>query len=306
MERSVIVLAALAVFAAGCADKPSKARLTPEEVEQICVYRVSCSHEMFSTSSETVSECVSDLMWLGVADYSYDDVISCMMDAGSDCDALFRCGNEGHPPETCDPLTYEDRCDGSVIVRCAGGLTNYLDCHRLDVIYGDTTCVIDPDTGAPDCASTRTCGTETTTACDGNVLELCAGGNFMRIDCGLAGASCRQYSPGFYYCIGDGDGCTAAEGSAWCEGTAIVRCLGGREGSFDCAFRLGSEFTCVPDGTDDAECAPASTACDGETSTDTCDGTAIEYCRWGRADTVDCASLGYAECVEVAPAAFCE
>ena len=307
MKRHWIAIAAPALFATACSDGSGGGRrLSPDEVEELCVRMVSCNHEMHAGSTATVSACIDGMMWQGVAaTYGYNDAIDCMVAAGSDCDALFQCSNEGHAAASCDAATYAEHCEGSMRVGCSEGTISYFDCHGLDVIYGDATCRLDPGDGSVDCATTRTCGAGLTTTCDGNALELCTDGDFMRVDCGLVGASCRLYTAGIFYCIGTGGGCSGEE--AWCDGTSVVRCLGGREGIFDCAARLGADFTCAVDSTSgDSDCAPASTTCVGETNADTCTGTTIEYCRWGRDDTADCAALGFARCVQVGNAAFCE
>jgi hypothetical protein len=306
MTRSATVFLALAALTlVHCSSKPKKARLTPEEVEQICVYVVSCTHEGNPDSEATVSECVNDLMWIGLEAQTIDhsDIVSCMVDAGSDCERLWRCGNEGHSLESCDPATFTDRCDGTMMVLCSEGTVVYYDCSRFDALYGDATCEVDADSGDLDCVGSVTCE-GFTSVCQGDVVEMCIDGEFMRLDCSLVGADCRQLMPGYDSCIGRGDACTGE--STWCEGTSVMRCLGGHEAAFDCARRLGSEFTCIVDTDGEADCGPAGTQCDGETHVDTCSGTSISYCRWGFSDSVDCTLLDYSACTEGTSSAFCE
>lgn len=314
MKRAVKVFSAIVGLCLGlalvlqhCSDGPSKAQLSPEEVEQICVYIVSCQHEYNPASTETVSACVSELMWLGMAEYGtsgYDETISCMVDAALDCEELWRCGNEGHAPETCDPATFEDRCEGSMMVQCGEGTIVYFDCAHLDPLYGDAICHLESSTGELDCVSGVTCE-GSYSSCDGNVLEMCIEGDFWRMDCRLLGASCETVPPGFDTCVGRGKSCTD-DGSAWCEGTTVVRCMGGREARFNCSVELGSEFTCIESEPGEFECGPSATDCDGETHADTCDGNSIDYCRWGHTDSVSCTSHGYASCAEGTSSAFCQ
>jgi hypothetical protein len=290
-----------------CSGGSKKAKLTAEEVEQICVAIVSCDHAGGTGSSATVSSCVNDLMWLDTTDVSVirmSDVIDCIVRAGSDCDALWRCSNEGHGFEACDDSTYTSHCEGTMQVECYDGAVHYNDCSRLDPLYGDAICV--EDGGYLDCASARTCDPASSPpVCHGNTLEMCVDGTVMMVDCTLTGASCGELMPGLDYCIGRGAACTE-EGSTTCEGTTVVRCLGGREARFDCASRLGSEFTCFQDVDGDASCAARGTQCDPEANADSCDATSVDYCRWGYLDSVDCTALGYATCAEEAGAAWCE
>jgi hypothetical protein len=289
-----------------CSDGPKKAELSPEEVEQICVYVVSCQHAAYPASTATVSECVSDLTWIGKVEYGavdYSDMVSCWVDAGTDCDALWRCGNEGHAPEACDPAAFEDRCDGTMMVMCYEGAVVYFDCARYDSLYGDAVCRIDSTSGALECGGGIPC-TEETYTCDGDVLEMCMDGELWRFDCRLSAALCEDIMPGVGYCVGTGPEC-GTEYTVSCDGSTIVRCLGGREARFDCATRLGSEFTCVMTAPDEADCGPRYDDCDGETHVDTCSGTSIDYCRWGHPDSVDCTRFDYASCEEGTGSAFC-
>jgi len=305
--RILATFAAAALLLQHCSDGPEKAKLTPEQVEEVCIHIVSCQHADNPASTERVSECVNDLMWMGMAEMGvvdYGDVIGCIKDAGSDCEALWRCSNEGHPPEACDVSTYDDHCEGRMQVACSEGTITYFDCSRLDGLYAGATCVEDPDTGEPDCEGTATCDSSHPTNCTGSTLELCIDGELMRMDCSLIGARCTQVMPGVDYCVGRGEACTT-EDTAWCEGTSVVRCLGGHEAHMDCAAQLGVEFTCfASDG--DAECGPRGTQCDGETHIDTCSGATIEYCRWGLLDNANCTLMGYSTCTEGTDSAFCE
>jgi hypothetical protein len=307
--RFVTGFALMAVFAVlalqHCSDEPRKATLSPEEVEQICVHMVSCAHADNPDSTYSVSECIGELMWIDAAELGVievGDIVRCLTSAGSDCEQMWRCTNEGHAPEACDTSTYTDHCEGDMQLECSDGFIHYFDCSRYDGLYGDATC--SEADGDPECVGTRTCDPSMLTSCRGTVLQVCIDGIQMNIDCALSGARCGEVMPDVYYCIGRGPDCTD-EGAAWCEGSSVVRCMGQKEATMDCADVLGPDFTCV-DGADGPECGPRATACDPETHVDTCSGTSISYCRWGSQDTVDCTRLDYSACTEATEAAFCE
>jgi len=145
--------------------------------------------------------------------------------------------------------------------------------------------------------------TEESTTCDGNVLEVCDGEDFVRTDCPYLGAVCGQYAPNVQYCIGTGADC-ANEGSIICNGTRIVRCLGGKEAVMDCAQLLGSEYTCAA-VEDSVGCGPKATACNQD-YTDHCDGSQVVYCRAGNLVRADCAGYGYQSCAQGEAGPYCQ
>jgi hypothetical protein len=305
---ALVLAAALALVALQCSESEKKlVSLTPDEIEQVCVNVTSCTLASEPGSSGSVSDCIGGMMWMGMSDSGYVDVsdmISCVEDAGSDCAELELCYNEGRPLQACDAASYESHCEGTMMVTCEEGMIRYFDCTRLDPIYGDTICTAGSEEGV-ECVSGRTCeGTGMQTACDGEVLELCMEGDFMRLDCRLVGAHCRLYMPGIYYCIGTGAACDDAD-ATWCSGTNLVRCLGGKEARFDCAEELGPDFTCFQAEGEEADCGPAGTECDAEQYVDHCDGNQLVYCRFGTVDRVDCTLLGYAACVPTEATAYC-
>lgn len=290
-----------------CSESTKKREtFTVPELEAMCVHMVSCEMGMDSDDFASVSGCMNGMMWMGLMELGYvdyDDIVSCLINAGSDCDRIFSCLNEGHPMQSCDESTYEAHCEGDMEVQCNDGWIDYFDCSRLDVIYGDTICTIDPDYGGPECESSRECG-EFSTNCVGNTLEVCIDGEYMRMDCRIMGARCREYM-GMDYCVGTGPSCSE-EFEQHCDGSSIVMCMGGKEARFDCADELGSDFTCFLDPDyGEAECGPRGRECDGEDHEDRCEGTEIVYCRYGFIDKVDCSLLGYSACEQIDDSAFC-
>jgi hypothetical protein len=281
--------------------------LTPEEAENVCVNMVSCEHQTDPDSTATVSSCTGGMMFLGLADsmaYDVGDTYDCVKDAGRDCERLFECINEGRPLQPCDASTYENHCEGDLQVACTDGLVHFFDCSRLDVIYGNATCRIDPDSQQPDCVSATTCS-GTSFHCDGNVLEMCMEDEFIRADCSLLGARCDTYMGLMDTCIGTGAGCNSETDQPHCSGTSIVNCLANKEARFDCEAELGSEFTCVQAPDDEPECGFKAVECDPETHVDRCEVNNLVYCRFGAVDSVDCVLLGYTRCESGEMGAYC-
>ena len=304
---ALVLAAALALVAARCSESEKKlVSLTPDEIEEVCVNVTSCTLEAEPDTSGSVSDCVGGMMWMGMSDsgmYDVSDMMSCIKEAGSDCARLELCYNEGRTLQVCDMATYENHCEGAMMVKCEEGMVRYFDCTRLDPLYGDTICTAEGESGV-ECIGGRDCGEAMATECDGEVLEMCIEGDFMRLDCRFVGARCRLYMPGLYYCVGTGADCDDTD-ATWCNGTNLVRCLGGKEARFDCAGELGTDFTCFQAEGQEAECGPAGTECDVDEYVDHCDGSSLVYCRFGTVDRVDCASLGFVTCVPTEATAYC-
>jgi hypothetical protein len=301
---AVVFAATAAVISCAGGCSKSTGGISPQEAEDLCVNIVSC--EQGAGSGDRMTDCVGSLAYANEIDqvgFPMGEMVDCLRDAGRDCGKIKLCTNEGHPAQSCDAVSYQNHCEGDLQVTCSGGEVKYFDCSKLDFLYGDTQCVVDPVYDNPECVG-PSC-TEESLTCNGNTLEICSDGNFVRMDCGLMGAECGQLAPGVQYCIGTGPDCTD-EGVRHCDGSRIVTCMGGKEAAADCAELIGHDFTCgIPPDESEVGCVPSATLCNND-YTDHCDGNVIVYCRAGSLDRADCTSYGYTSCVQGESGPYCQ
>jgi hypothetical protein len=144
-----------------------------------------------------------------------------------------------------------ERCDGSTIVRCRGGLEVRSDCARegkgCAVAYGEAFCAYE-----------QTCAVD---RCAGDVIELCESGRVVvRERCGdlVTGSACTD-GMGRVECLADvaSDGCAdKIEFQSWCEGATAVTCFAGVRAEMDCgALADGRCAETMRDTLPEARCA---------------------------------------------------
>ncbi len=137
-------------------------------------------------------------------------------------------------PGSCEPGSYESRCDGGRLLTCAAGVIAVEDCGAQGLSCRS-------DGGRSDCVGS---GGDCTSdlplpRCDGNTAIGCVGGRIQRVDCGGQAVATR--------CV-DG-GCRAAGSDCLddfdrCAGDELQTCLDGRWATVRCAdVDLGP---CVP------------------------------------------------------------
>jgi hypothetical protein len=86
----------------------------------------------------------------------------------------------------CNADTFEDRCDGSVIVGCSGGKEARFDCNTM---RAGLTCKIGSN-GAATCGGTGTeCDGHTDESCKDGVVTYCDVDHLATVDCKAAGLS---------------------------------------------------------------------------------------------------------------------
>ena len=112
--------------------------------------------------------------------------MTCQSRVGETCavvDGEPRCIGAG---ESCDEATFQNSCDGSVVVTCAGGAIGRRDCAALDPAL---TCRLESH-GAAECAPlAQQCDEHTAETCEGGVITFCLLGEVATVDCASYGLS---------------------------------------------------------------------------------------------------------------------
>lgn len=127
-----------------------------------------------------------------------------------------------------------ERCEGSTIVRCRGGLE-----VRSDCAPEGKGCAI--PNGEAFCAYPETCAVD---RCAGDVMQLCDSGRvIVRERCAdlVPGSACTDRM-GRVECLADvpSGGCAdKTEFESWCEGTTAVTCFAGVRTEMDCGALAG-------------------------------------------------------------------
>jgi hypothetical protein len=120
--------------------------------------------------------------------------MTCQTHVGETCavvDGEPRCVGSG---DACDEETFQNTCEGTVMVTCAGGAIGRRDCAELD---GALTCRLGTR-GATECAAAaQECDEHYAETCVGGVITFCLLGEVTEVDCGAYGLSgCTTISEG--------------------------------------------------------------------------------------------------------------
>jgi hypothetical protein len=89
------------------------------------------------------------------------------------------------PTETCDDATFQDRCEGNVLVACQNDVVVRWDCAEAPYYTG---CSVIGDQAQ--CTISGTLCTSQDNGCAGDVLRLCVDGALQEFDCADIGGSC--------------------------------------------------------------------------------------------------------------------
>lgn len=217
----------------------------------------------------------------------------CLATTGGGCNALRTCaGLSVDQSGPCDRA-----CAGNVATECEGNTKYVSDCARVGQVCVNGRCR--PSGAACD-------ATTFSPSCDQGAPKICSsalvrGGP----KCADFGLSCgvASTSGGTPTCRGDGPACAGSYGpysidlggGLACDGARLRACVGGQEAVIDCA-RIGVGFSCQTLGGAffcgvAAECNPLTSK-----GTDACDGASVVLCAAGKAQRIDCKSLGFAGC----------
>jgi hypothetical protein len=227
--------------------------------------------------------------------------------ATDDCEAWRAC-YQADPDETaaCAGATH-DVCVGDVAVDCSSPSVEVRDCGAADLVCGENAngagCGVETcDKGAvpdrcegPLLLSCGPVGVVTAEGCASEPIALSCGssGNW----CAAVGGETCAVVDGAAACVGAGEACDATTEPSRCDGSAVVRCVGGHEARVDCAV-ANRALTCRVVA-DSPHCVPAAQECDFTTPEECADGV-ITYCDLGRVATLDCRSYGLSGC-EIVP-----
>lgn len=223
------------------------------------------------------------------------DVMGCV-DRAANCDKVMTClGAVLDKP--CDPDSFMDRCDGTILVECGGAggasVETRQDCR---VMVDNNLCFLDED-GDGQCGVALCDGDEE--KCVGDVAESCDWGVLNRFDCGRSGAECHVF---------DGEAGCLAGGSCesdFCDGDYAVGCVGGVQAlPLDCDW-FHPDLTCRIEPAedeweeDDAVCSVPEGQEECLTYSDEgsrCNGNLAEVCHGGAWIAFDCGQLPGAKC----------
>ena len=242
----------------GCGDDTGSVAPDPSELAwaKACVRLSGC--EPYASSADPLFTCQASGWSFRVG----AEPAECALEA-NECGDAVACFGAGSAPAACESGT-EPRCDGDVLRECDSG--RQLDLAR-DCAAEGLSCRLN-EFGDPHCAMAGEC---TEASCDGDVPVHCFGGIPVpwascdpgrcvvadgSVSCGGEGEPCDEpifrcdgdvavtCQSGFVHreqcragsCrTDDGARCvTTEECRVRCEGTAVVRCVGGEVQSYDC------------------------------------------------------------------------
>jgi hypothetical protein len=228
----------------------------------------------------------------GVQDVSASQV-KCVADAGSNCNNVRKCLNDGTPPSPCNG-TGAIQCMGNTLIRCSDlgngtfGTASY-DC----TINGEMCVAASNNLGCGIGTCSRDGGT-----CMGDLLQNCSGGILSNLDCSHFYATC--VTTGFAHCRGKGPGCqqpnplNAFGDGIRCDGNTLVVCLDGQEASYDCG-KIGTSCFANANQSGNFGCSQGAD-CNPNNYTETCTGGTLTFCNDGKVDTYNCTAHGYSAC----------
>lgn len=287
-----------ALLLGGCS---CSAALTPDEAVRACVTLQVCSPLEFARQfGRTLENCTTDsympLPWPGTLENAPEittglepalkQLYTCLAASRGDCARAERCWAPAGEPGACSPNAglQSGTCQGEVLSGCStDGHAFAVDCAHGGGVCGRTDFFF---------ATYSACGVERCEArsaptCRGGLLELCEGETVWRVDCARTGARCVPGENGVgASCVGVKQ--CFSSGSA-CSGSTVVSCMAdGHEWRRDCTAGP-TRKRCS-----DQDCVATGTECRGEP--ETCEGTAVRYCRDGYLSRFDCVGEGYGAC----------
>jgi hypothetical protein len=219
--------------------------------------------------------------------YGRQGLLDCATSAGSNCDALLTCLNNGEPSESCDPVGYVPECTNTsppVFLGCASSREFAVVCQE------GTTCEAGPGPTNP--CGVAPCQTGMTPpSCDDLTGQLltCESAMLIPSEC-PTGLICEGGA-----CVAPGDPCNAPGGMR-CDGNVLTYCLNMRQATRDCAVTghvcgvVGGEPACTT--------GPANEPCTSRGLATDCSGTTMTVCDDGNAYTFNCGQNGFACCGE--------
>ena len=184
-------------------------------------------------------------------------------------------------------------CSGNTLIHCSGDpdlRARYTDCGSAGLI-----CREDDEFWA-NCGS-QTCDPDRAGQyCDGDVRVHCSSlGNVLdEWDCKyFQDATCGTTIEHGTGCVGTGEECDPEESTSYCDGSVLVKCVGGKEVRVDCEKPVDTDI-CI-EGTYGASCEYILTECYSDTP-ETCENGVVTFCFFGEVRKFDCRDFGFSGC----------
>ena len=309
MSRSIALLLLVGLLVPACSGDGNSSG----DLKSACASLLACT-EAF----DSVSTCVETTEALGDFDLAGHSYLlttmgnhqlallqnaACISEAGTDCQEVLACLNDGAAVEDCTQInTFGSRvCDGDKLVGCTDIGRNHqwiettVDCAALGL-----TCIeIDFD-GLGGFLPTCGQGMADSTAdglsveCDGDVAQIQMRDGMVEFDCGFYSSTCVAGDfllyEGLAFCEGKGADCDSDVFADQCDGDTHVWCQAGAEGGMSCD-QLGQ--TCTSAG---GTVACGYEACTPLTYEDNCSDGVITYCAADGEVELDCKAHGFTGC----------
>ncbi len=309
MSRFFVVFSLIAILAPGCSDGGN----TAEDLKNACAGLLACS-EAFDSMSQCVetTEALHDfdmvshsylLTVMGNQHMALLQNMACIAEAGTDCDAVLACMNDGEARVDCSQInTFGSRvCNGDKLVGCNDIGRNHqwiettVDCAGMGLscieIDFDGMGGILPTCGQGMAASTAD---GLVVECQGDVAQIQMRDGNLQFDCGFYNGDCVAGDfllyEGLAFCEGKGPECDSDTFADRCDGSTHVWCQAGKEGGMECS-QMGQ--TCTGSG-DNVVCGYE--ACTPLVYQDNCSDGVITYCSAEGEVDLDCKTHGFTGC----------
>ncbi len=238
-------------------------------------------------------------MSVGIWD-EYKEFAACINQA-SDCEEFWRC-NVPENGEPCNGYSFEETCEGDVLVKCSRYFlgSNDLFIRRTDCSQAPGGGICVDDGYEPVCQFNECNPMDSGTRCVDDLVLFCQENMnpdfFWLLDCSLTGMQCI---PGGLCGIPGNRACDGSR-EIFCEGPLIHFC-GGQDvpTTFDCR-EIDKDFVCFKDAGGDEGCGMPEGSWECETHEDEqwCDGSIFNACIYGKIISFDCASFAGSACEE--------
>jgi hypothetical protein len=281
---------------------------TLAQIEAACTKAAACNYDASIAIGglgpvRTTTQCINTLLYMRMYPDRSDALVirqhaldvACAA-ATTTCDAWAACTN-GNIGKVCDAgwKSAYGMCAGTSATACFpsyGGAYDVRDCGSAGL-----SCALKKDDTSSFCTNGNTC---TAARCDGTTLVQCIDGKESPRAC-PTGWTCGDEA-GSLACIAPGASCGAPD-TQRCDGDKPVTCVGATSASGTTAHEVAGVTDCATIGgkcdptaaskTPAIGCLPKATECDpAYTYSETCEGTSIVTCSFGRTMKIDCATYG--------------
>lgn len=242
----------------------------------------------------------------------YFNISDCVSYGYQTLSGLESCGKRAETCEDIEDCLHRKYVDEDEEALCDGGELWVCDdddaIHCIDVPYkyecGEIGATCSPHQNAsyefvlgcapttePDCAAAAA----GEYYCDGDFLYTCIDGNPQGYNCASTGTTCFEGSPGKAFCNPRLTTCDE-RATLSCVGDAIQLCdVDGRFDTYDCG---AAGLSCVPNGSQEANCEAA--GCDAliDCEEGCFDESTVRLCVGGASVLLDCTEYGFTDCYE--------